>query len=117
MKQIKKVPDDYQNPSLRRWRVKEVVSQDGTSSRHVYGHDVANDAGRASSPIKEFDREAMIAITRKGRYYKLVGAPGTARSGEEAWQNWCRINEIVSEVDVTHEYFDFEQLFPAKDEI
>jgi len=112
MKSVTKVPDEFKNPSLRRWRVIEVVSHDGTRSRHVYGHDVTNDAGRASSEIQEFDREAMAATTRSGRIYKLVGAPGKARSGEDAWQNWCRINGIVSEADVTHEYFNFKQLFP-----
>jgi len=90
----------------------EVVSRDGTRSRHVWGHDVTNDAGRASSGIKEFDLEAMTATTHSGRVYKLVGAPGHARSGEQAWNNWCNINGVVSAVDVTSEYFNGDKLFP-----
>lgn len=101
-----KVPDNYKSPALRRWRVMEVVSKNGTRSRHVWGHDVANDAGRASSGIKKFDIEAMTATTHSGRVYKLVGVPGKARSGEHAWQHWCTVNEVVSAVDVTAEYFD-----------
>lgn len=111
MKSVKNVPKNYKDPSLRRWRVKEVVSRNGTTSRHVYGHDVANDTGRASSAINEFDREAMTATTQSGRNYKLLGAPGNARSGECAWQNWCSINGVVSEVDVTNEYFSIDELF------
>ena len=89
----------------------EVVSLDGTRSRHVWGHDVTNDTGRASSGIKEFDLEAMTAITRSGTVYKLEGAPGNSRSGEQAWKNWCSINGVVSAVDVTSEYFDADKLF------
>ena len=108
---INKVPDSFKSPELRRWRVMEVVSQKGTRSRHVWGHDVANDAGRASSGIKAFDLEAMTATTHSGRVYKLVGAPGKARSGERAWQDWCSVNGVVSAVDVTAEYFNADQLF------
>ena len=108
---VRDVPDEYKNPSLRRWRVIEVVSLNGTRSRHVYGHDVTNDAGRASSAIKKFDWETMTVTTQSGRNYKLVGAPGNARSGEYAWQNWCSVNVVVSEVDVTNEYFSIDKLF------
>lgn len=89
----------------------EVVSKNGTRSRHVWGHDVTNDAGRASSGIEKFDMEAMTATTHSGRIYKLVGVPGNARSGEQAWQNWCRINGVVSAVDVTSEYFSADNMF------
>ena len=111
MNPVTGVPDDYKNPSLRRWRVIEVVSLNGSRTRHVYGHDVTNDAGRASSAIKEFDRGSMIAVTHSGRSYKLLGAPGKARSGESAWENWSRKSVVVSETDVTNEYFSAEKLF------
>jgi hypothetical protein len=111
MKRVRDVPSEFKNPSLRRWRVIEVVSRDGTRGRHVYGHDVANDTGRVSSAIKEFNLEAMTAITHSGRNYQLLGAPGNARNGEYAWENWCRNNEVVSEVDVTNEYFSVDKLF------
>ncbi len=99
------------NPSLRRWRVIEVVSRTGARTRHVYGHDAANNAGRASSAIKDFDRKTMTVTTRSGKTYRLVGAPGNARIGETAWQQWCKKNAVVSEVDVTDEYFNIDQLF------
>lgn len=113
---ISKVPSDYKSPALRRWRVMEVVSKSGTRSRHIWGHDVANDAGRASSGIKSFNLEAMTATTHSGRVYTLVGAPGKARSGERAWQDWCSINGVVSAVDVTSEYFNADQLFARPSE-
>jgi hypothetical protein len=105
MRPIRNVPSDYKNPSLRRWRVMEVVLQNGSCSRHVWGHDITNEAGRASSAIKQFNREDMTATTHSGRIYKLLGPPGNASRGEYAWQNWCRINGVVSESDVTGEYF------------
>ena len=108
---INKVPENFKSPELRRWRVMDVVSKDGTRSRHIWGHDVANDTGRASSGIKEFDIEAMTVTTHSGRVYTLVGAPGKARSGERAWQDWCSVNGVVSAVDVTAEYFDPNHLF------
>lgn len=95
---------------MRRWRVMEVEVRDGTRSRHVWGHDVRHSLGRASSPIIEFDLDAMTAITRSGRNYRLLGVPGNSRLGKGAWSNWCRENAVVSESDVTHEYFDVDQL-------
>lgn len=89
----------------------EVLSRDGKRSRHVLGHDIANDAGRASSGIEKFDLEAMTATTHSGRVYKLIGLPGNARSAERAWENWCSINGVVSAADVTSEYFDADKMF------
>lgn len=105
------VPDNYKSPILRRWRVMEVVSLDGKRSRHVWGHDVANDAGRASSSIRHFNLEEMTATTDSGRTYRLAGAPGKARSGEKAWKTWCALNGVASSRDVTAEYFDPGHIF------
>lgn len=88
----------------------EVVSHSGTRSRHILGHDVTNDLGRASSGIETFDLDAMTAKTLSGTVYKLVGVPGKARSSERAWKNWCRINSVSAAVDVTAEYFDLDGL-------
>ncbi len=96
--------------TLRRWRVMEIEGRNGTRSRHVWGHDVKNGLGRASSPIVQFNWDAMIATTRSGRNYRLVGLPGNSRLGRHAWTNWCTNNGVVSESDVTHEYIDISQL-------
>ncbi len=105
--QITRIPSESENPSLRRWRVIEVRLQNGTRTRHLLGHDLVLDEGRASSSIVAFDRGAMTATTSSGRVYTLVGVPGRARKCEVVWRNWCHVNGVVSETDVTHEYFSF----------
>lgn len=97
--------------SLRRWRVMEILTEKGTPSRHVYGHDITNDTARASTSIKEFDREAMTITTHSGRLYKLLGAPGHSRAGAIVWKEWCHKHHVISETDVTDEYFSVDKLF------
>lgn len=104
------VPNDSHGIALRRWRVIEIELPDGTRSRHVWGHDTKNGLGRASSPIKDFDRTAMTAITRSGNNYRLIGLPGNSRLGKDAWRRWCSENVVVSETDVTEEYLNIDQL-------
>ncbi len=105
---IKNVP--IEEIALRRWRVIEVETQNGARSRHVWGHDVKNGLGRASSPIIEFNLDAMTVITRSGRNYKLIGLPGNTRLGQNAWSRWCSNNKVVSELDVTSEYLNIDRL-------
>ncbi len=104
------IPDDAQETTLRRWRVMEVEARDGTRSRHVWGHDVKNGLGCASSVITKFNLDTMTATTLSGRNYKLVGLPGNSRLGKNAWIHWCSNNKIVSEMDVTNEYLNIDQL-------
>jgi hypothetical protein len=92
--------------SLRRWRVVEVELKNGQTTRHVYGHEVLHDVGRASSPIKSFDRETMSVTTQSGSHYRLHGLPGTSSVADKAWLHWCKSNHVVQECDVTHEYLD-----------
>jgi hypothetical protein len=106
----RKVPGGAQKVTLRRWRVVEVVMPDGACNRHVWGHDVTHNMGRASSAIREFDADGMTATTRSGRNYKLQGLPGNSRLGEHAWIKWCNDNGVVSKQDVTHEYFNVDRL-------
>jgi hypothetical protein len=89
----------------------EVELRNGSRTRHLWGHDVTNNAGRASSRIREFDVETMTVVTLSGRIYKLIGLPGHARNGEYAWQHWCHVNGVVSETDVTEEYFSADKWF------
>ncbi len=105
------VPQDDELPTLRRWRVMVVVSRNGNSTRHVYGHDVTSDSGVVSSAIGSYDLATMTATTRSGSQYRLVGVPGRSRMGEYVWEKWCRLNGIVSQVDVTEEYFNANLFF------
>lgn len=86
--------------------------RNGIRSRHVRGHDITNETGRASSAIMKFTVEDMTASTHSGRIYQLLGPPVNTSREEYAWQNWCRINGVVSEADVTDEYFHIEE-WPA----
>jgi hypothetical protein len=88
----------------------EVEAQNGTRSRHIWGHDVTNGKGRTSSAIMAFDPDTMTATTRSGKNYRLVGLPGNSRLGKSAWLNWCDKNKITSELDVTREYLNVNQL-------
>lgn len=110
--------DTYKSPSLRRWRVFEITLQGGARSRHIVGHDVSNDAARVSSVINAFDRKTMTATSRSGNRYLLLGTPGWGRKVEKVWRDWCSQNKVVSEEDVTHEYFDVDNFFhhPEKDD-
>jgi hypothetical protein len=92
--------------SLRRWRVIEIEMQDGVRSRHVCGHDVDKNTGRASTTITQFNQDTMVATTQSGSAYRLVGLPGNSRLGKSAWAELCKERGAVSEYDVTHEYLD-----------
>jgi hypothetical protein len=107
---IKNMPVDSVEISLRRWQVMEIEAPDGTRSRHVCGHDFKNGRGRASSPIQEFKLDTMIAISRSGTSYKLVGLPGNSRLGKGAWSRWCENNPVISEADVTDEYLNIDKM-------
>ncbi len=99
---------------LRRWRVTEVVTNEGKRSRHLWGHDVINSSGRSSSAIVTFDSRTMTVTTRSGSTYRLLGLPGNSRIGRHAWHNWCKENNVVFKLDVTSEYLDVEQLSTAE---
>lgn len=116
MNPIKGDAASYTIPSLRRWRVMEVVTQNGTCSRHVYGNDITNDTDRASTSIQAFDREAMTVTTHSGSLYRLLGAPGHSRGGAKVWKEWCSKHNVVSENDVTDEYFSVDKLFSTINE-
>ncbi len=107
---VKNKADESPEITLRRWRVMEIEAPDGTRSRHVWGHDVKNGRGRASSPIREFVMDSMIAVSRSGTSYKLIGLPGNSRLGKGAWSRWCSNNPVVSETDVTNEYLNINAL-------
>lgn len=104
------VSSNSQIVTLRRWRVTEVVAPEGRRSRHVWGHDVTHDEGRASSPIIKFDLETMTATTHSGTNYRLLGLPGNSRQGRHVWGKWCRRYGVVSELDVTNEYLNIDEL-------
>lgn len=94
---------------LRNWCVKEVERRSGTRSRHILGHDITNDLGRASTAIMAFDSATMTATTRSGSLYTLQGQPGNSSLGRAAWGKWLGDHGVVSELDVTREYLQTQE--------
>ncbi|BCK87148.1 hypothetical protein MIZ01_0919 [Sideroxyarcus emersonii] len=58
----------------------------------------------------------MTVTTHRGSIYKLLGAPGHSRGGAQVWKEWCNRHGVVSELDVTDEYFSVDKLFSKASE-
>lgn len=96
--------------SLVRWQVIEV---DG-KGRHFVGHAIGHFGGRASSAIQEFDPTTRQGRTRSGRVYKLIGPPGIDGDAQYVWAQWCRINAVESERNVSMEYDEAPSITPPE---
>jgi hypothetical protein len=94
---------------LHRWRVMEAVSPGNIRTRHVCGQNASSSFGISTSAIQEFDPAAMTVKTRSGKTYILVGSPDNSILSEATWRKWCKDNGIVSEQDVTREYWKVDQ--------
>lgn len=88
--------------TLSNWRVSEVTVS-GRRERHVWGWNVADWEGRASTAITEVDAHRRMMRTASGRVYRLAGPPGHDRDGDFVWRGWCRVNGATDEIDVTDE--------------
>ncbi|GAB3630225.1 hypothetical protein GCM10027419_50820 [Pandoraea terrae] len=86
---------------LHHWRILETV----LGELHFSGERADGD-GRASSAIVQLDLEARVGTTRSGRRYLLCGRPGVSPQADYVWDAWCRINNVESYRDVTHELLD-----------
>lgn len=93
---------------LVRWRVLEASSSPDFPSptRHFVGCLARDGTGRVCSAVQSIDLSAMRGVTKSGRVYELVGAPGWDAEGEYVWGVWCRINEVASFTDVTKELLE-----------
>jgi hypothetical protein len=88
--------------SLIEWRIFQL--DDG--SRHFVGARPHSLGGRISSAIVEIDCSSRTGVTRTGRRYVLLGAPGFDKDAEYTWQAWLKLNDVDSVRDVTFELFD-----------
>lgn len=93
--------------SLSRWSVYRIPHERGPTD-HFVGYNDTEMEGRASSPIKEFDRLTGRGMTASGRIYELTGAPGKDSDGEYVWSHWKYINKVFDAdvEDVTMEYLN-----------
>ena len=104
---ISKHPDD----NITNWSVREVqLSGESERTQHIVGYIFLECSVRVTSEIVTFDQEQMLVQTGIGRIYHLKGEPGTTRNGDYAWDRWSMINDAKGEVDVTDQYFDFQQI-------
>jgi hypothetical protein len=92
--------------TLRRWKVVMVGLRSGTRSRHVWGHDAANDEGRVSDAIVDFKQETMTVTTASGAQFRLAGLPGHSKKGQPVWEAWSEEHGVLVERDVTNDYMD-----------
>lgn len=92
------------NEWLRSWAVFELlVPKLGERTQHVAG-DVSDGSGRVSSPLVAIDEATRSVVTRSGRVYRLVGAPGFGLEGEYVWQQWLSVADARDVEDVTADF-------------
>ena len=84
---------------MTRWRLMQVVLEDGTRSRHLVGW--ADREGRASSAIQQLDVRKLVGITRSGRRYELRGESYADSDADWVFGRWCHINRVVTFKDVS----------------
>jgi hypothetical protein len=87
---------------LVRW---SIVETDG-GQRHFVGARHDGLGGRVSSAVVEFNPAARTGVTRSGREYLLVGAPGFDLDAAYVFEAWMKINEVESVRNVTAELFE-----------
>lgn len=88
------------------WSIREVSFRgELETTRHVVGFIARRQSGRASSAIQQFDPHTMMIITRSGRTYHLIGAPGYNVDAEYVWRHWCQLNQVSAETNVSELYY------------
>ncbi|HEX8917306.1 MAG TPA: hypothetical protein VF898_02290 [Chloroflexota bacterium] len=87
---------------LRDWTVYEIQPK---LTRHFVGYNMQDREGRVSSAVQTFDPSTGTGITKSGRTYQLIGAPGHDPDGEYVWKRWCALQYTPVEnfTDVSEE--------------
>lgn len=93
---------------LTEWKIYEASSPlwEGRT-RHFSGYNLTEYEGRASSAIKDIDKDALIGITESGRIYELVSDRITMNQIADAdyvWGWYSTRNQLFNIVDVSEEY-------------
>ncbi len=77
---------------LVRWTV---VRRRLGGDRHVVGFQIRGRRGRASSPIRAFDRATATATTSSGNRYVLIGAPSEAGLEDSVVVAWLARHDLT----------------------
>ncbi len=92
------VPVSKQNMlTLVSWSIRETE----TGERHFVGFCIEGQEGRVSSSIERFDVDTREGITRTGRSYHLLGAPGRNDDAEYVWNIWVEAMHVTDWREVT----------------
>jgi hypothetical protein len=101
--------DVTQEPETKliNWQIYKVyLDQLGEYTMHFVGYTLsAYGEGRVCSPVIEFDKNRMRGITRSGRVYELVGAPGLHPDAQYVWHRWLGINGSPGFECITEEFW------------
>ena len=89
------------------WQVYKVyLEQLGEYTMHFNGYTLdAYGEGRVCSPVVEFDKNTMRGVTKSGRIYELVGAPGFNHDADYVWCRWLGLNGSLEFVCITDEFW------------
>jgi len=89
---------------LSMWRLYEVAdARCEALSRHLVGYVLEREHAQVSSPVVRVDAESHCCVTRSGRVYELVGAPGHCEEASFTWDAWMHVNGISHAQDVTED--------------
>lgn len=96
--------EDQPDVTICAWSIREAKYADGSTSRHIVGAETGRFAqGRVSSAIHAIDLGKKTIITKSGRCYSLEGSPGYDIDAAHVWGMWKKINNVVSNTDVTND--------------
>lgn len=101
---VRRPPAPSAQPTLliADWRISEVTVK-GKRQRHVWGWNLHDREGRASTAITDVRVDERVLITESGRRYRLVGPSGKNADGAWVWDMWRTANDATEEIDVTEE--------------
>lgn len=88
--------------ALSRWRLYEIsATWSEVPTLHLVGWASETAQGQVSSPVRHVDPASRCCVTRSGRRYGLIGAPGHCDDAAFAWGVWKQLNGAEQERDLT----------------
>ena len=85
--------------NLSSWRVFRLHDGD----LHLVGINERNGEGRVSRAIDAIDPCTLVCASSSGRFYRLIGQPGSHSDADYVWQAWLTAYEIPSWTEETPE--------------
>jgi hypothetical protein len=87
---------------LSRWRLYEISSAFSEApTLHLVGWASETTQGQVSSPVHHVDPVSRRCVTRSGRRYRLIGAPGHCDDAAFVWGAWKQLNGAQEVRDLT----------------